>query len=142
MKESSEERMRQMMLHKEALQLRREQGRQTVERIMRANEYKKQQILNKIQKDEERCESLRRQKMELLQTRRNARDEAGRLKESIQHKFEIIQRKGELDVSFVLLLKSIAENDVAIRNYRRSFLLNCEFPSVNDFRAEVAQEPK
>lgn len=71
------------MLHKEALQLRREQGRQTVERIMRANEYKKQQILNKIQKDEERCESLRRQKMELLQTRRNARDEAGRLKESI-----------------------------------------------------------
>jgi len=33
---------------------------------MRANEYKKQQILNKIEKDNERGEILRQQKLELL----------------------------------------------------------------------------
>ena len=66
---------------------------------MRANEYKKQQILNKIEKDGERCEELRLQKMELLKTRRNNRDEAGRNKEFMQKKFEILQRQGEIDVS-------------------------------------------
>lgn len=68
---------------------------------MRANEYKKTQILNKIERDAERCDSLKRQKMELLQTRRDAKDEAGRQKEEIQKKFELIQRKGQLDVSIL-----------------------------------------
>jgi hypothetical protein len=57
--------------------------RKTVERIMRANEYQKNLILSKIEKDNERGELLRQQKVELLQTRRDNRDEAGRLKENI-----------------------------------------------------------
>ena len=66
---------------------------------MRANEYQKQQILNKIESDNARMEELRQQKLELLKTRRNNRDEAGRNKEFMQKKFEILQRKGEIDVS-------------------------------------------
>lgn len=71
------------MLQREDLNLKRDSRRATVERIMRANEYKKMQILNKIERDVERCDSLKRQKLELLQTRRNAKDEAGRQKEEI-----------------------------------------------------------
>lgn len=40
---------------------------------------------------------MRQQKVELLQTRRDNRDEAGRLKQNIQRKFEILKRKGEID---------------------------------------------
>ena len=57
---------------------------------MRANDYKKQQIMNKIAQDNDRCEELRQQKLELLQTRRNNRDEASRNKEFMQKKFEVI----------------------------------------------------
>jgi len=57
---------------------------------MRANEYKKQQIMNKIAQDNDRCEELRQQKLALLQTRRDNRDEAGRNKEFMQKKFQVI----------------------------------------------------
>lgn len=56
----------------------------------------------KIEKDNERGQSLQSQKFELLNTRRNNRDEAGRRKEFMQKKFEILKRKGEIDVSFLL----------------------------------------
>lgn len=78
------------MLQKEEQNLSRKQKLDTVERIMRANEYKKQQIMNKIAQDNERCEELRLQKLELLQTRRDNRDDAGRNKEFMQKKFQVI----------------------------------------------------
>ena len=67
---------------------------------MRANDYEKHQILLKIERDNERCESLRQQKMEMINQRRNQRDQAGRMKEAMQKKFEIMQRKGDIDVSY------------------------------------------
>jgi len=57
----------------------------------------------KIEQDNIRTTSLRNQKMELLQARREARDEANRQKESMQKKFEYLQSKGKLDVSHVFL---------------------------------------
>jgi len=42
--------------------------------------------------------------MDLLQARREARDEATRQKEAMQKKFELLQRKGEFNVSSVLFL--------------------------------------
>ena len=68
------------------MNLDRQMKRETVERIMRANEYHKQQILMKIEKDNERGQNLQYQKFELLNTRRNNRDEAGRRKEFMQKK--------------------------------------------------------
>jgi len=70
---------------------------------MRANEYKKQQILNKIEKDNEKGKHLSYQKFELLNARRNNRDEASRRKEFMQKKFELLKRKGEIDVSSITL---------------------------------------
>lgn len=67
---------------------------------MRANDYKKQQILMKIEKDNEKLVNLKNQKFDLINTRRNNRDEAGRRKEFMQKKFEILKRKGEIDVSY------------------------------------------
>ena len=53
----------------------------------------------KIERDNDRCESLRQQKLEMINQRRNQRDQAGRMKEAMQKKFEIMQRKGDIDVS-------------------------------------------
>ena len=83
------------------MNLDRQMKRETVERIMRANEYHKQQILMKIEKDNERGQNLQYQKFELLNTRRNNRDEAGRRKEFMQKKFEVLKRKGDIAVSTI-----------------------------------------
>lgn len=66
---------------------------------MRANDYKKHQILLKIQQDDQRAKILQRQKLELLEARRQARDDANRQKEQMTRKFELMQAKGSLDVS-------------------------------------------
>lgn len=50
-REVSEQREHEMLLQKEMLNQSRLIKQQTVERIMRANEYKKHQILVKIQQD-------------------------------------------------------------------------------------------
>lgn len=55
---------------------------------MRANEFKKHQILVKIQEDDQRAKILQRQKLELLEARRQARDDAGRQKQEMTKKFE------------------------------------------------------
>lgn len=68
--------MHDLMLQKERDGLKRNQRQETVQRIMRANEYHKHQILMKIEQDNERCKSLQNQKLELLQARRQARDDA------------------------------------------------------------------
>jgi len=39
--------------------------------------------------------------MELLNSRRQARDDAIRMKEAMQKKFEVMQAKGNLDVSII-----------------------------------------
>lgn len=66
---------------------------------MRANEFAKNQILAKIERDNERCEQLRQQKMELVNARRDARDQGARLKESMTRKFELMSRQSDIDVS-------------------------------------------
>lgn len=44
----------------------------------------------KIERDNSRCESLRQQKMELLQARRDARDQAALVKERMSEKFQAL----------------------------------------------------
>jgi hypothetical protein len=67
---------------------------------MRVNEYKKEQILVKIKQDDQRSKSLMREKAELLESRRRARDDAIHQKEQMSKKFEYMQTKGSMDVSF------------------------------------------
>ena len=106
---------------------------------MRANEYKKMQILNKIERDAERCDSLKRQKMELLQTRRDAKDEAGRQKEEIQKKFELIQRKGQLDVSILLFAYCVvATNDDPVWHIGRKVSKDHEHAKTDSYRCAQA----
>ena len=66
------------MLQKERLDQERNLKQETVERIMRANEYKRQQIMQKILEDDQRSKRLMREKSELLESRRVARDNAAR----------------------------------------------------------------
>ena len=58
MKEQSMKRDHDLMLSKERQNQQRAQKLDTVERIMRANEYKKYQILQKIEQDNERGKTL------------------------------------------------------------------------------------
>ncbi len=89
----------ELMLQKERENVLRSQRQDTVQRIMRTNEYKKHQILLKIQQDNDRCARLRAQKQELLQARRQARDDATLQKQTMQQKFEQLQNKGAFNVS-------------------------------------------
>ena len=110
MREISEQREHEMILQKEMQNQSRLMKQQTVERIMRVNEYKKHQILVKIQQDNLRGLQLQQQKAELLNARRQARDDAIRIKESMQQKFEIMQTKGNLDVSILKFITLLAKN--------------------------------
>ena len=53
----------------------------------------------KIQEDDQRSKRLMKQKADLLEARRQARDDAVRSKETMQKKFELMQTKGNMDVS-------------------------------------------
>ena len=68
-----------------------------VERIGRAQEYKKQQILDKIEYDNQKTEALRIEKERLFASRASIRREAEKQKQQILDTFEQMKKRGKLD---------------------------------------------
>ena len=74
--ETMEEKSRQTMISKEANNLKRQDRVKTVERIMRQNEYHKDQIQEKILRDNAKAQAIKDQKEEILMQRRKMTKEA------------------------------------------------------------------
>ena len=70
----------QLMIKREQELLKREEKWMNVERIGRAQEYKKQQILDKIEYDNQKTEALRIEKERLFASRASIRREAEKQK--------------------------------------------------------------
>ena len=64
------------MMKKEMEMIKREEKLENVERIAKAQDYKKGKIMEKIEWDNERSTSLRREKDKLMETRFQVRREA------------------------------------------------------------------
>lgn len=76
MQKTQSEKDWQLMIKKEMELLKREEKLENVERIAKAQEYKKNKILEKIEFDNERSTSLKKEKEKLLETRFAVRREA------------------------------------------------------------------
>lgn len=76
MQKTQSERDWQLMIKREMELLRREEKIENVERIAKAQDYKKQKILEKIEYDNEKSVHLRKEKEKLLETRFVVRREA------------------------------------------------------------------
>jgi hypothetical protein len=97
MAKTANEREWQMMIHKEQEALRREEKQANVQRIARAQEYKKKIIMDKIEYDSNKADSLKLEKERLFSSRAIIRREADRQKQKILETFEKMRRKGRLD---------------------------------------------
>lgn len=87
----------QLMIKKEQEMLKREEKWQTVERIARAQEYKKSLILEKIEYDNMKTQTLMSEKERLFASRAAIRREADKQKQAIMEQFERMRKKGKLD---------------------------------------------
>lgn len=79
--------------------IKREDKNENVERISKANEYKKAKIMEKIQFDNLKAQSVSREKEKLMETRFHVRKEAEKQKNQIMSVFENMKKKGKLDNS-------------------------------------------
>ena len=101
MAKTANEREWQMMIRKEQESLRREEKQDNVQRIARAQEYKKKIIMDKIEYDSSKADSLKLEKERLFSSRATIRREADRQKQKILESFEKMRRKGKLDPSIL-----------------------------------------
>lgn len=85
------------MIKKEQEMLKREEKWETVERIARAQEYKKSLIMEKIEYDNLKTQTLMSEKERLFSSRASIRREADRQKQAIMDQFEKMRKKGKLD---------------------------------------------
>ena len=87
------------MIKREMELLKREEKMETVDRISKAQDYKKTKILEKIDYDNEKSALLRREKEKLLETRFAVRREADKQKATILEAIEAMKKKGKIDNS-------------------------------------------
>ena len=80
MAKTANEREWQNMIRQEQEALKREEKIETVQRIARAQEYKKKIIMDKIEYDNSKGESLKQEKERLFSSRAHIRREADRQK--------------------------------------------------------------
>jgi hypothetical protein len=85
------------MIKKEMELLKREEKIENVDRIAKAQEYKKAKILEKIEFDNMKTEHVRREKEKLMDTRFSVRREADKQKQNILEAFETMKKRGKLD---------------------------------------------
>ena len=102
--ETMEEKSRQTMISKEANNLKRQDRVKTVERIMRQNEYHKEQIQEKILRDNAKAQAIKDQKEEILMQRRKMTKEAIVQKTKINEAFEKMKCKGKMDPNIMTKL--------------------------------------
>ena len=101
MAKTANEREWQMMIRKETESLKREEKQVNVQRISRAQDYKKKIIMDKIEYDSAKADSLKLEKERLFSSRATIRREADRQKQKILDTFEKMRRKGRLDRSIL-----------------------------------------
>lgn len=97
MHKTQSERDWSLMVKKEMDLLKREEKFENVERIAKAQNYKKQKILEKIEFDNLKTEHLRKEKAKLLETRFAVRRQADQQKQQILEAFEGMKKKGKFD---------------------------------------------
>ena len=88
-----------LMLKKEMDLIRREEKIENVQRISRAQSYKKDKILEKIEFDNLKSSQVKQEKAKLLETRFQVRREAEKQKKDILNVFEVMKKKGKIDNS-------------------------------------------
>jgi len=91
-----------MMIKREEELLHREEKYATVERIARAQDYKKKLILDKIEYDNSKTESLKLEKQRLFSSRAQIRRDADKQKQKIVETFEKMRKRGRLDRSVLM----------------------------------------
>jgi hypothetical protein len=87
------------MIKREMELIKREDRLENVDRITKANEYKKGKILEKIEFDNIKGDHIRKEKGKLMETRFAVRKEADKQKQSILNAFESMKKKGKIDNS-------------------------------------------
>lgn len=87
----------QLMLKKEMDAIKREDKQENVERIQRAQDYKKQKVMEKIEYGNAKSEHVKREKDKLMETRFAVRREAEKQKETIMGAFESMKKRGKVD---------------------------------------------
>lgn len=97
MSKTQSQREWQLMIKREQELIRREEKWLNVERISKATEYKKAQMLEKIEYDNEKTASVRAEKDKLLKSRAAIRREAERQKQAILETFEKMRKRGKVD---------------------------------------------
>ena len=97
MNKTQTEREWSLMIKKELDLIKREEKFENVERIARAQNYKKQKILEKIEFDNLKSEHVRHEKAKLLDSRFAVRREADKQKHQILEAFETLKKKGKID---------------------------------------------
>lgn len=77
--------------------IKREDKLENVQRITKANEYKKAKILEKIEFGNMKGEHIRKEKGKLMETRFAVRKESDKQKQTIVNAFESMKKKGKID---------------------------------------------
>jgi hypothetical protein len=85
------------MLKREMDLIKREDKLENVERISKAQEYKKAKVLEKIEFDNMKTEHVKKEREKLMETRFAVRREAEKQKSIIMNAFESMKRKGKID---------------------------------------------
>lgn len=116
MQMSQTQRQWQLMIRREEELLRREEKWANVERISRAQEYKKKLILDKIEYDNSKTESLQAEKKKLFSSRAQIRRDADRQKQKIVETFEKMRKRGRLDRSVLLQFGVVVPEEVKEEN--------------------------
>jgi len=86
-----------LMLKREKDLLKREEKLENVERIARAQEYKKQKVLEKIEFGNLKTELVKNEREKLMETRFAVRREAEKQKQTVLGAFETMKKKGKID---------------------------------------------
>lgn len=93
-----------LMIKKEMDLIKREDKQENVERIAKAQQFKKDKILEKIEFDNMKTQHVRKEKEKLLETRFQVRREADKQKTQIMEAFEMMKKKGKIDSASLQML--------------------------------------
>jgi hypothetical protein len=85
------------MLKREMDLIKREDKLENVERISKAQDYKKAKVLEKIEFGNMKTEHVKKEREKLMETRFAVRREAEKQKSTIMNAFESMKKKGKID---------------------------------------------
>lgn len=87
--------------------IKREDRVENVNRISKMNEYTREQLLEKIEADNEKSRKVQMEKQALLTARSQLRRDIEQQKSKVLEEFERMKKKGKLDVIFILNYNSL-----------------------------------